>query len=83
LARRQREPRFELRAACDLARLKRSKGRGREALTMLRSVCDRHEAGTVMTELAEARNLMADLAPGRARRAAGHAKERRGPLLLS
>jgi DNA-binding response OmpR family regulator/class 3 adenylate cyclase/predicted ATPase len=83
LARHQHEPGFELRAACDLARLKRSRGRGREALTMLRSVCDRHGAGTVMTELEEARNLMADLAPGRGRRAAGHAKERRGPLLLS
>lgn len=63
LARRQHEPCFELRAACDLARLKRSKGRAREALTMLRSVYDRQRAGMDMTELREARGLMEDLTP--------------------
>ena len=63
LARLQREPRFELRTACDLARLKRSRGRDREALTLLRSVCDRQSAGVDMAELREARSLMADLTP--------------------
>lgn len=63
LARRQREPCFELRAACDLARFRRSRGRTREALTLLRSVCGRQRAGVDMAELQEARILMEDLAP--------------------
>ncbi len=66
LARRQHEPCFELRAACDLARLKRSEGRTREALSMLRSVYDRQRTGMDMTELQEARTLMEDLTPGHA-----------------
>jgi predicted ATPase len=63
LARRQHEPCFELRAACDLARLKQSQGRRNEALTLLRSVCKRQREGSNMEELREAKTLMANLAP--------------------
>jgi DNA-binding response OmpR family regulator/class 3 adenylate cyclase/predicted ATPase len=64
IARRQHERFFELRIACDLARIWQSQGRGSEALPLLRSVYDQFTEGFDRAELEQAKALIRNLTSG-------------------
>src|SRR5262245_40891053 len=61
IARRQQALCWELRTSCDLARLWQRRGRGREALTLLRSIYGQFTEGFGTPDLQEAKALMESL----------------------
>jgi class 3 adenylate cyclase/predicted ATPase len=61
IARRQQALSWELRTSCDLARLWRRRGRGEEALNLLRSVYGRFTEGFATPDLQAAKALMESL----------------------
>ena len=61
IARRQRARCWELRAACDLARLWQGQGRGREALKLLQSIYDQFTEGFGAADLRDAGALIRSL----------------------
>jgi predicted ATPase len=67
IARRQQARSWELRTSCDLARLWRDQGRGKEALKLLRSVYDQFTEGFETADLREARALIVGLEQGAGR----------------
>jgi predicted ATPase len=64
IARGQQARSWELRTACDLARLWRDQGRGTEALKLLQSVYDQFTEGFETADLREAKALIVDLKRG-------------------
>jgi predicted ATPase len=61
IARRQHQRCFELRAVCDLMRLRQREDRGEEALPLLRSAYNQFTEGFDMADLQEAKALIEDL----------------------
>jgi class 3 adenylate cyclase/predicted ATPase/DNA-binding response OmpR family regulator len=61
IARAQQARCWELRAACDLARLWQAQGRGREALKLVRAIYEQFTEGFDTADLGEAKALMQDL----------------------
>jgi DNA-binding response OmpR family regulator/class 3 adenylate cyclase/predicted ATPase len=61
IARRQHQRCFELRAVCDLTRLRQREDRGEEALPLLRSAYNQFTEGFDMADLQEAKALIEDL----------------------
>jgi predicted ATPase len=64
IARRQQARCWELRAACDLARLWQQQGRDIEALSLLRSIYDQFTEGFDTLDLLEAKAIMDSIQPG-------------------
>jgi predicted ATPase len=62
-ARRQQALSWQLRTACDLARLWQGQGRGEEALTLLRSIYDQFTEGFGTADLIHAKVLLESLRP--------------------
>jgi predicted ATPase len=60
-ARRQQALSWQLRTACDLARLRQGQGRGDEALTLLQSIYDQFTEGFGTADLIHARTLLEGL----------------------
>jgi predicted ATPase len=75
VARGQQAHCWELRAACDLARLWQSQGRGREALKLLLSVYDQFTEGFDTTDLQTAEALIRDLKRSRPATARARSEE--------
>jgi predicted ATPase len=67
IARGQQARSWELRTACDLARLWRDQGRGTEALKLLQSVYDQFTEGFATADLREAKALIVGLERGAGR----------------
>jgi class 3 adenylate cyclase/DNA-binding response OmpR family regulator/predicted ATPase len=61
IARCQQARSWELRTSCEVARLWRAQGRGKEALKLLQSVYDQFTEGFETTDLREAKALIVDL----------------------
>jgi predicted ATPase len=83
IARGQQARSWELRTACDLARLWRDQGRGKEALKLLQSVYDQFTEGFETTDLREAKALIVDLKRGadrQQRKCTGKASSKTGPI---
>jgi predicted ATPase len=61
IARAQQARRWELRAACDLARLWQGQGRGRKGLKLVQAIYEQFTEGFDTADLREAKALMQDL----------------------
>jgi predicted ATPase len=61
IARAQQARCWELRAACDLARLWQAQGRGREGLKVVQAIYEQFTEGFDTADLREAKALMQDL----------------------
>jgi class 3 adenylate cyclase/predicted ATPase len=73
-ARRQRARVWELRASCDLARLRRGQGREHEALKLLQSIYDQFTEGFGTADLLDAKALMESLDAAAGRKRSGHVR---------
>jgi predicted ATPase len=64
-ARRQQARCYELRAACDLARLRQGQNRGKQALQLVQSIYDQFTEGLETRDLQNARTLIESLSAAR------------------